>query len=49
MRHPSKALLLYEKWPKLSKVIYAFADSNNPLELLKISKNADLLTDGMNN
>jgi len=46
LRHPSKALLLYEKWPKLSKILFAFSESIHPLEKLRISKNSDQLTDG---
>jgi len=39
-------LRLYEKWPNLSKIVYAFAEPINPIDKLEIFKNTNEITAG---
>lgn len=48
IRHPNLALVIYERWPKASKLLFQYAEESeiNYAKLLHVSKSRYDLTDG---
>lgn len=48
IRHPNLALIVYERWPKASKLLFQYAEESglNISKTLKVSKSSSALTDG---